>query len=152
MKKLIGSIVVLGFLVPMFAFASVNITLNGSNPVEVTGNSYNEPGYSANSTVDGNITSSVVTSGLIRSATQGNLYTVNYSVTDSALSTASASRTIIFSTGGGMPYCSGPMAPGWQVGVSGGGCSRASIMVNPGETVQGFKCPEYIMTGCRLPR
>lgn len=151
MKKLVGSLIILGVLVPSLAFASVDITLQGSNPTEVQGASYVEPGYTANSTVDGNITSSVVSSGLQRTTT-GNVYTVDYSVVDSALSTASASRTVIFSTGGTMPYCSGPMAPGWQTGVVDGGCSRASIVLNAGEIVDGFVCPVFFSTGCRLPR
>lgn len=151
MKKLIGSLILIGALVPSLAFASVSITLNGLNPIEVT-SSYNEPGYTANSTVDGDVTSSVVSSGLVRSATQGNLYTVNYSVKDSALSTAFASRAVVFSTGGGMPYCSGPMAEGWQTGVEGGGCSRAAITLNAGEIKDGFFCPVFFTSGCRLPR
>lgn len=151
MKKLIGFMVLSGILVPSLALASVDITLNGSNPFEVTSTSYNEPGYTANSTVDGDVTSSVTSSGLQRTSV-GNVYTVNYSVTDSALSTTNASRTVVFNTGGSMPYCSGPMAPGWQVGVNGGGCSRASITVNPGETKDGFYCPMFFTSGCRLPR
>ena len=37
------------------------------------------------------------------------------------------------SGGGSMIPCSGPMAPGWQTGIPGGGCGGDAMHVNPGE-------------------
>lgn len=130
MKKYIASAAVVSLLAPFLAFAApvdvVSITLSGPNPVTVNqGQSYNEPGFSANSTVDGNITGSVVSSR-VDTSHAGNT-SVNYFVTDSLFNTASASRSVtVMGGGGGLIFCSGPMAPGYRVDLPNGGCPQAA--------------------------
>lgn len=128
------------------AFASVSITLSGANPAAAQqGKSFSDPGFSAFSTVDGDITNSVNTSG----PDTGNVGTSfrTYSVTDSALDTASASRQVIVSGGGGtMPFCSGPMAPGWNAGLPGGGCGGTDTLIPAGAP----GCAWFMFAGCIL--
>lgn len=135
MKKIITAIATGAMLLPMAAFASVDLTLFGADPVTVLqGQSYSEPGYSANSSVDGDITSLVSVSSVDTSVSGS--FTIDYSVTDSALDTATAQRGLIVASGGGtMPYCSGPLAPGWQAGVAGGGCGGTEIVLRAGQSV-----------------
>ncbi len=128
---------------PAASFAAVDITLFGANPVTMFyGQSYSEPGYSANSTVDGDITGSVSIAGVNGSV---GTHTITYSVTDSALDTALAFRTLrVFSSEGTPIWCSGPTAPGWQNGLVGGGCGGTEVFLKPGEG----DCPAWFPMGC----
>ena len=71
------------------------ITLLGDNPLELTvGDTYNEPGYSANDDVDGNITGSVVVNS---SAVNTNIigsYSITYTVSDNASNSVTVTRTV----------------------------------------------------------
>lgn len=142
-------------LAPMLAFASVGITLTGGNVTVSQGQTYNEPGYSAFSTFDGNITSNVAVSGVDTSVGS---HTISYNVTDSNLDSASAFRTLtVLSSGSLMPFCSGPMAPGWNVGLSGGGCGGTGMVVMAGASLPdatkfgGTKtCPFWFPSGCMV--
>lgn len=146
MKKLLGFAVAASLLVPALAFASVDITLSGGTVTISQGQSYSEPGYSAFSTVDGDVTGLVGVSGVDTSVGS---HTITYEVTDSALDSASVSRTLIVQGGGSvMPFCSGPMAPGWQIGVAGGGCGGTEVFLPAGSP----GCPWFFMSGCILPR
>lgn len=131
MKKLIIGLSVAAMLAPFAAFAAVDnvsITLDGSAVSVQQGQSYVEPGYSANSTVDGNITWSVIVSGVDTS--MPGTHAVGYSVTDSDNVSAFASRTLIVMAGGGtLPYCSGPTAPGWRMDLADGGCGQGAMKI-----------------------
>lgn len=48
------------------------------------------------------------------------------------------------SQGSLMPFCSGPMAPGWQMGVVGGGCGGRQVWVAAGTS----DCPFWFVGGC----
>lgn len=61
--------------------------------------------------------------------------------------------------GGTMPWCSGPMAPGWTVGLPNGGCSTPGLFgavlqtyFDAGKSVFkngiSYKCPETFFMGC----
>jgi len=70
------------------------ITLNGYAATYVPlGSSYSDPGYSAVDDADGDITGSVVRSGSVDDSTVGT-YTINYTVTDKAGNTATATRVV----------------------------------------------------------
>lgn len=103
MKKFLAlSLALVSVFAPAAAFASVDITLQGGSVSLYQGQSYVEPGYSANSSVDGDITNSVTASS-VDTNHPGNI-TRDYSVTDSALDTATASRNIqIKGLGSSMP-------------------------------------------------
>ncbi len=141
MHKLLGLAVGLSLLVPSLAFASVGITLQGGAVTVQQGHSYQEPGYSAFSSVDGDITGLVGVSGF--SSAVGT-HTLTYSVTDSALDSAFAFRSVTIMGGGEMPFCSGPMAPGWQSGVDGGGCGGTGTVIAAGTA----DCPYFMASGC----
>lgn len=68
--------------------------------------------------------------------------------------------------GGGMIYCSGPSAPGWNVGIPGGGCGGTDMFVARGATLfiatptknglagsggYNFTCPDFYPSGCMVP-
>jgi alpha-amylase len=70
------------------------ITINGSNPVEVELNSeYNDAGATAIDNVDGDITSKMFVENLVDTSNLGR-YTVTYTVTDKAGNSASEIRTV----------------------------------------------------------
>jgi hypothetical protein len=153
MNKLISGLALAAVLVsPVFAFADVSITLYGLNPDTVQqGTIYVDPGYSALSTVDGDLTSSVVTSPV--DTDQAGTVSEDYSVTDSTGDTADALRTInVQGSGGTVPYCSGPLAPGWNVSLPGGGCGGTGVFIQPGQSamVDGklTECPSWFPAGC----
>ena len=131
------------FAVATPAFAAASITLTGANPQAVNqGQSYSDPGFSAFSTFDGDITGSVITSGpnMDISGIQSRFY----SVTDSNGDVAGAVRTVNVQGGGTMPFCSNPLAPGWQVGVIGGGCGGTEVLIAAGTA----DCPFWFPSGC----
>lgn len=69
------------------------ISLNGSNPVELTqGTAYTDAGATATDDVDGTV--SVTTSGTVDVNTVGT-YTLTYTATDAAGNTATATRTVV---------------------------------------------------------
>lgn len=128
MNKITGVLIGL-LLFPAVSFASVNVTLQGANPDSVRINQvYVDPGYNAFSSTDGDITGDVnytdthTNTGFER----------NYSVTDSNLDTANASRNIlvIANGGDGMPWCSGPLAPGYNVSLPHGGCYMPLVVTH----------------------
>lgn len=151
MKKLIaGSIAAVAVLLfPAVSFASVSITVNGANPATVSvGHSFNDPGVTAISTVDGDISSSVISTGVDTSSigVQSDIY----SVIDSALDTASAVRTVdVIGGGAGQLWCSGPTAPGWNTNLPDGGCGHhvdSGSLLLFGST--SFICPAWYPAGC----
>ncbi|PHR70071.1 MAG: peptidase S8 [Lutibacter sp.] len=72
------------------------ITLTGASTINLNaGDSYTDQGATATDNVDGNLTSSIVTTGAVNTATPGT-YTINYNVSDAAGNAATqVSRTII---------------------------------------------------------
>lgn len=70
------------------------ITLAGSTNITLLkGNTYKEPGYTANDNCDGDITNKVVVSGHVNSNEVG-IYTLTYKVTDSSNNESLVTRTI----------------------------------------------------------
>ena len=71
------------------------ITILGSNPVTlVAGNDYTDAGATATDNIDGDITSSIITTNTISSTTPVGAYTVTYTVSDAALNSTSTTRTV----------------------------------------------------------
>lgn len=73
------------------------LTLLGANPLDLEcGGAYDEPGATAEDEEDGNISAAITVSGTVHPQTPGT-YTLEYSVTDSAENTATATRTVVVS-------------------------------------------------------
>jgi len=73
------------------------ITITGSSTINLTvGDTFTDPGATATDDVDGDITSSITTTGTVNTSTAGT-YTIAYSVSDAAGNTASENRTVIVS-------------------------------------------------------
>lgn len=71
------------------------ITLKGKEKITIPlSNKYSEPGYTAIDNCDGDITSSVVTSGSVNTDKTGE-YKINYTVKDSSSNESTVTRTII---------------------------------------------------------
>jgi hypothetical protein len=62
---------------------------------------------------------------------------------DSTVHTISTSA--MFMGGGTLPYCSGPSAPGWHMGLPDGGCGGKDMIIVPAGT---DGCAWYIFNGC----
>ncbi|MDO1502255.1 DUF5011 domain-containing protein [Winogradskyella maritima] len=70
------------------------ITLNGASTIDVfVGQAYNELGATATDDVDGDLTSSIITSGTVDTSNAGT-YAVMYTVSDAAGNSATATRTV----------------------------------------------------------
>lgn len=150
MKKVISIVSALVLFAPFAAFASVGITLQGGSVTVPQGQSYVEPGYSAFSTVDGDITNQVVVSN--PGTSQVGDFTVGYSVTDSDSDSASAFRDLTITqsnSGGDMLFCSGSMAPGWHVDEVGGGCGSTKTFYQAGHALPDGTVCEFNQ-GCML--
>ena len=76
------------------------ITLTGASTINLNvGDTYNELGATASDNIDGNLTSSIITTGTVNTNSVGS-YTVNYNVSDAAGNTATqVSRTVNVSDG-----------------------------------------------------
>ena len=73
------------------------ISLVGAATINLNvGDSYTEQGATATDNIDGNLTSSIVTTGTVNTNTAGT-YTVTYSVSDAAGNSASETRTVVVS-------------------------------------------------------
>jgi len=71
------------------------ISLIGSSSISIErGTTYSDAGATASDNIDGDITSSITTSGLVDTSTPGT-YTITYSVSDAAGNSTSLSRTVI---------------------------------------------------------
>ena len=74
------------------------ITLTGSSTINLyVGATFTDPGATATDDVDGNITSSITSSGTVDTSLAGT-YTIVYSVLDTAGNSASVTRTVIIDT------------------------------------------------------
>jgi len=102
MKKILLSVAALTMLFGATLLTSCSkddttapvITLKGDNPMPVTLNgTYTEPGATANDNKDGDLTSSIVTSGTVNVNLKG-AYTITYTVSDAAGNTGTATRTV----------------------------------------------------------
>jgi hypothetical protein len=70
------------------------VTLNGSAAIQLTlGDAFADPGATAADDVDGDLTSAIVETGAVDTATEG-LYTLTYRATDKAGNMGSASRVV----------------------------------------------------------
>ena len=75
------------------------ITLTGEATINLSvGDTYTDAGATASDDVDGDITSSVTTSGSVDTSTAGT-YVITYSLTDAAGNTTTLTRTVIVSAG-----------------------------------------------------
>lgn len=102
MKKILLSVAALTMIIGATLLTSCNpedttapvITLTGDNPLErYIGQAYVESGATANDNEDGDLTSSIVTTGTVNVNLKGT-YTVTYTVSDAAGNTASKTRTV----------------------------------------------------------
>ena len=83
------------------------ITLTGSSTINLTvGDTFTDPGATATDNVDGDLTSSITTSGTVNTSTAGT-YTIDYSVSDAASNTASVQRTVIVSVASSISFVNG---------------------------------------------
>ena len=74
------------------------ITLTGSSTITLlVGDTYTDPGATATDEIDGNLTSSITTSGTVDTSIAGT-YSVEYSVLDSGSNSSSVTRTIVVNT------------------------------------------------------
>ncbi len=71
------------------------ITLTGSSTITLlVGDTFTDPGATATDDLDGDLTSSIITTGTVDTSTVGT-YTLTYSVSDSASNIVSTTRTVI---------------------------------------------------------
>jgi subtilisin family serine protease len=99
------------------------ITLNGSPALTLTLNqTFTDPGATALDAIDGDVTSKIIVSGVVNTLVSG-IYVLTYTVSDTALNTAQATRTVTIqpqSSGGG-GSSSGGGGGGSSSGGGGGG-------------------------------
>lgn len=135
-KLLIGSVLL--FALPFISSASsFTITAGGTNggTISPSGNvSVTSGGSQAFSigSADGTHVSDVSVDG-------SSVGTPNSYEFDNVLANHSISVTAMSNGSGGLLYCSGPMAPGWNVSLPDGGCGpKAAPVYLPTATVQNY--------------
>jgi len=84
------------------------ITLTGSSTINLTvGDTFTDPGATATDNVDGDLTSSITTSGSVDTSTAGT-YTISYNVSDAAGNAATVvQRTVIVSAASSISFVNG---------------------------------------------
>jgi hypothetical protein len=151
MKKVLAMVAVLSFLFPAAAFA--NSTVDASAGVGATispsGVTVVPTGITQTFTVG--VDQSYQLTGVTLDGVSQSLSNVNFTGIAGDLTTHTISVSAA-PTGGAEPYCSSPTAPGWQVGLIGGGCGGTQIFVPRGETLNGFYCSDMFTAGCILPQ
>jgi uncharacterized repeat protein (TIGR02543 family) len=101
-----------------------SITLTGSSTINLSvGETFTDPGATATDDVDGNLTSSITTSGAISTSNTGT-FTISYSVSDAAGNSASIQRTVIVSAATNSANCT---ISGQNIG---GGQSQTVTLTN----------------------
>lgn len=84
------------------------ILLNGTDTIVVhKGSVFTDPGATASDNEDGDITSSIVVTGVVDTGTLGT-YTITYTVTDAAGNTATVTRTVIVDHPSGISNIANP--------------------------------------------
>lgn len=137
-------------LVPAAAFASTTISLNGGAVTVTQNQPFSDPGFSANSTNFGDVSGQVFTTP-VNTSVVGNTSEFYSYGPDLDGDTASASRSVTVDAantgGGGLMFCSGPLAPGWTNGVAGGGCGQ-SFTFGQQVLFGGISAPCAFFWGC----
>lgn len=153
-NKIAAVFVFVVLLAPSAAFASTTINLSGGSVIVTAGQSYTEPGYSANSSFFGDVTGGVSASTVNTSAIGNTTRTYSYGP-DFFGDNANASRsiTVIAGGGGSLNFCSGPLAPGYIVGAIGGGCGQTSnfVQTNQPYVFNGINLICTFSSGCMVP-
>jgi len=120
------------------------ITILGSSLVNLTvGDTYTDAGATASDTIDGNITSSIVTTNNVNTAVAG-LYSVQYQVTNSNGLTGYGARTVNVSTNVAPPSISLVGSPVVSVPL-GGTYSEAGATAS--DSVDGNLTSSIVITG-----
>lgn len=141
------------FAAPFMASASVGISLVGGSVLVQQYSPFVEPGFSAFSTTDGDVTADVSASS-VNTSVAGNAVRY-YSVTDSDELTATAQRSItIIGASATQTWCSSPTAPGYNVSLPHGGCAGQPESFSFGQTFvfKGVSQVCQYWQGCVLPK
>lgn len=154
MNKVIGFVAVLSLLVPSLAFASyvpvftITASADSGSSISPSGVTFVSLGGSQAFSINpdgGSKISGVTVDGIPQGAVNG--FTFDNVSANHAISVFSVS------VGGGLPACSGPLSPLWQVGAPGGGplCNAAFTVVAAGSSLpDGSTC--QFQNGCVLPK
>lgn len=129
MKKTISIALSIAFLIPSLAFADSTVIATAG-----TGATINPSGTTVVATGDTQVFNFGADQGYhltnvaFDGIGQGVISSLDF-VGDLADHTISAFAGINASTGGTQPFCSSPMAPGWNVAMIGGGCGSTQLYV-----------------------
>jgi hypothetical protein len=149
MKKLIALVAVLSFMVPIAAFADSTVTASAGTGASISPSGTVIVPIGVDQVFDVGAQSGYTLSDVsVDGVSQGAVSTYDL-IGDLVDHTIVASASIVAPTGGSQPYCSSPSAPGWRVGLIGGGCpGNTSIYIPHGQTLNGFTCPDAFVAGC----
>lgn len=142
MKKIIGFAVGFGLLaVPFMSLADSTVTATAGigasvSPSGVTVVPTGDTQVFSFGVLQGYQLSNVSVDGINEGAIGS--YSLMGDLLDHAITASAAS------SGSLMPYCSGPMAPGWQQGIAGGGCGGTGVTIPAGAP----GCPYFMASGC----
>lgn len=151
MKKTLGVLAVLMLLAPAAAFADSTVSASAGTGATISPSGTTVVATGVTQTFSIGATQGFkVTSVSVDGTSEGAVNSVGFTglagdLVDHTISVSAQSQ------GGTEPWCSSPTAPGWQVGLVGGGCGGTSIFVPRGQTMGGFTCPDAFVAGCILP-
>lgn len=150
-QKLMGAVLALSLFVPVIALADSNVTAQSD-----AGSSINPSGLTIVPTGvtqvfdisahNGYRVSDISVDGLSQSIANTLAFTgINADTVNHVVSVSS----VLFG-GGAMTWCSGPMAPGYNISLSGGGCGATTTFVPFNHPIPGGVCT--FTSGCMVPK
>lgn len=165
MKKFIASFAVLGlFLLPVAAFADSSVTASAGTGASISPSGLTvvptgtTQAFSIGASQGYKITSVSVDGSDVGTPGEVDFTGVDGDTVDHTIDVSAGSMG-----GGTLPYCSGPMAPGWNVSLPGGGCGGTEVWIAsgatytsastsklPGAAVTTETCPAFFPSGCMV--
>jgi hypothetical protein len=151
MKKIISAIAVLSLFAAPLAFADSTVTATAGVGASVSPSGTvvvptGEVQAFAPSAGTGYTLSSVVLDGVSQPLSEVDFTGI---VADDVSHILSVGATANAPTGGSMPWCSSPLAPGYNVSMPGGGCGNPTTLVSFGSVTSVGLC--MFKNGCMIP-
>jgi len=156
MKKALALVAVLSFAFPLAAFADSTVTASAGTGASISPSGMVVVPTGVDQTFEVGASSGYTLSSVELDGVSQLLGNVDFTgiagdTTDHTIDVSATQNPPV--GGGSQPFCSSPSAPGWIVGLIGGGCpGNTSIYIPSGQTLNGFACPAAFVAGCMLPQ
>lgn len=152
-NKIVGLVLALSLFTPAVAFADSTVTASAGigSSISPAGTTVVPTGLTQIFTV-GALNGYRVTDVAVDGISQGALGSIGFTGVDLDTTVHTITSSAI-QVGGAMPWCSDPMAPGWNTSFADGGCGGTKQYVRSGApyTLNGQSLTCNFESGCMLP-